>query len=69
MPEFICKECGAREFHENEVTLEIQVNIHKKFCRQKPGEDYSFVHRDQWHVQANDPERENDTEGNPVIKK
>ncbi len=30
MPEFICEECGRREFHENEDTLKMMVNIHEK---------------------------------------
>jgi len=25
MPEFICEECGRREFHENEDTLKMMV--------------------------------------------
>ena len=37
MPEFICEECGRREFHENEDTLKMMVKIHEKFLPQKRG--------------------------------
>jgi len=29
MPEFICEECGKREFHENEDTLKMMIKIHE----------------------------------------
>jgi len=35
MPEFICEECGRREFHENEDTLKMMVKIHENFCRKE----------------------------------
>ena len=69
MPEIICEECGKRLFHENEDTLKIEENIHKKFCRKKVGETQSFMHRDSLHNDPFDPERENDLSGNPVLKK
>ena len=49
MPEFICGQCGKREFHENEDTLKMMVKIHGEFCRKKDGEDHSFMHRDDEH--------------------
>ena len=69
MPEITCEECGKRLFHENEVTLKIQETIHSKFCRKKIGETHSFMHRDSAHMSTFDPERENDSTGNPVLKK
>ena len=54
MPEFICEECGKREFHENEDTLKMMVKIHEKFCRKKEGEGYSFMHRDDEHDEPMD---------------
>ena len=59
MPEFICGECGWREFHENEDTLKMMIKIHEKFCRKKVGEDYSFMHRDDEHNEPMDTERAN----------
>jgi len=35
MPEFICEECGRREFHENEDTLKMMVNIQKNSAVKK----------------------------------
>lgn len=69
MPELICKDCGKRMFHENEDTLKIQESIHKKFCRKKEGETYSFMHKDPAHTQPMDAEREIDSKGGPVLKK
>ncbi len=69
MPEFTCPDCGQRLFHENETTLKIEETIHSKFCRKKEGETHSFMHRDPAHMETFDSERENDTEGTPVLKK
>ena len=68
MPEFICGECGRREFHENEDTLKMMVNIHTKFCRKKEGETHSFMHRDDEHDDHIDAERANDEEYVPILK-
>ncbi len=68
MPEFICEECGRREFHENEDTLKMMVNIHEKFCRKKEGETHSFMHRDDEHDEPMDAERANDEKDVPVLK-
>ena len=69
MPEFVCPECGKRIFHENETTLKVQETIHSKFCRKKEGEIHSYMHRDPAHMETFDAERENDSAGNPVLKK
>ncbi len=69
MPEITCKDCGLKIFHENEDTLKIQENVHKKFCRKKKGVAYSFMHRDPNHPNPLDSERENDAKGNPILKK
>ncbi|NIP61884.1 MAG: hypothetical protein GWN01_02135 [Nitrosopumilaceae archaeon] len=69
MPEIICKDCGKKLFHENEDTLKIQENVHKKFCRKKEGQAYSYMHRDPSHPDPLDSERENDAKGNPILKK
>lgn len=69
MPEIICDACGARLFHENEDTLKIQENVHKKFCRKKEGEYHSYMHRDSTHNEPMDAERENDAGGQPVLKR
>jgi hypothetical protein len=69
MPEIICEECGNRLFHENETTLKIEENIHKKFCRKVEGQTHSYMHRDVSHKGTFDPERESDTEGKAVLKK
>jgi len=69
MAEFICEDCGKRLFHENEDTLKMEQTIHSKFCRKKMGETHSFMHRDLAHMQTFDSERENDTVGNPILKK
>ena len=68
MPEIICEECGKRLFHENETTLKIEETIHKKFCRKKPGETHSYMHRDAAHQETFDPERQNDVDGTAVLK-
>lgn len=68
MPEIICKECGKKMFHENEETLKSEEVVHKKFCRKKQGETYSFMHRDQQHTSTFDTERANDQKGKPVLK-
>ena len=69
MVEFVCADCGMRIFHENETTLKIQETIHSKFCRKKEGETHSYMHRDPAHMETFDAERENDSDGNPVLKK
>jgi len=69
MPESVCPDCGKRLFHENETTLQVQETIHSKFCRKIQGETHSFVHRDDAHLDTFDPERANDSEGNPVLRK
>jgi hypothetical protein len=56
-------------FHENETTLKVENAIHKKFCRKKPGETHSYMHRDVEHQGPFDAERESDAQGNPVLKK
>lgn len=68
MPEFICPECGKRLYHENETTLNIEVTIHKKFCRKKSGETHSYMHRDAQHMNTFDSERTTDAHGTPVLK-
>ena len=68
MPEFRCEDCGKRLFHENETTLKIEETIHSKFCR-KEGGTHSFMHRDLEHMETFDSERENDTSGDPILKK
>ena len=69
MPEIICPDCGKRLFHENEDTLKIEEKIHKKFCRKKQGEDYSYMHRESASQNSIDAEREADPEGRPVLKR
>ncbi len=69
MPEFICPDCGKRLFHENQTTLDIELNIHKKFCRKAEGQTHSFMHRDPAHMETFDSERENDATGTPVLKR
>ena len=69
MPEMTCPECGKRLFHENEDTLNVQKTIHGKFCRKAPGSNHSYMHRDPAHMETFDAERENDSAGNPVLKK
>jgi len=69
MPEWTCPECGKRLFHENETTLEVEKTIHSKFCRKEGGSTHSYMHRDPAHMNSFDPERENDSNGVPVLKK
>lgn len=69
MPEFTCQICGKRLFHENETTLNVQKTIHGKFCRKAMGATHSYMHRDPDHMETFDAERENDSAGNPVLKK
>jgi hypothetical protein len=68
MPEFTCPDCGKRLFHENETTLKVEETIHSKFCR-KEGGTHSYMHRDPAHMNSFDSERENDSNGVPVLKK
>ena len=68
MPEFICEDCGKRLFQENESTRKREEKRQSKFCR-KEGGTHSFMHRDPAHMETFDTERENDTAGNPVLKK
>ena len=68
MPEIICADCGKRLFHENPDTLKIQDNVHKKFCRKKEGDTGSYMHRGP-NEGPYDPERENDGEGKPILKR
>lgn len=69
MPEIICPDCEKRLFHENDATLKIEENIHKKFCRKKKGEAQSYMHRDASHNTTFDLERSVDTEGTAILKK
>lgn len=68
MPEIICKDCGKKMVHENEDTLKIEEAIHKKFCRKKAGEVFSYMHRDPAHTSTFDDERASDQKGKPVLK-
>lgn len=68
MPESSCPACGKTFFHENETTLKIEEAIHKKFCRNKPGQSHSYMHRDASHQDAFDAERGSDEDGKPVLK-
>ena len=68
MPEIICKDCGAKMFHENEDTLKIEEAVHKKFCRQKPGATHSYMHRDPAHTSTFDEERAADQKGKALVK-
>ena len=69
MPEIICPDCGKRLFHENEDTLKIEENIHKKFCRKNEGDTHSYMHRERPDEGPMDSERENDVKGKPVLKR
>jgi len=69
MPEFVCEKCGKREFHENEDTLPITINVHNQFCRGKENQDHSFMHRDDAHLEPMDPERANDEKDVPILNK
>lgn len=68
MAEIICNDCGKKMFHENEETLKIEESVHKKFCRKKVGDDYSYMHRDSAHMATFDSERENDAKGKSLLK-
>jgi hypothetical protein len=68
MPELVCEDCGKRLFHENEDTLKVEVAVHKKFCRKKPGQVHSYMHRDPKHMATYDEERSNDEKGKPILK-
>lgn len=68
MPEIICADCGKKIFHENEDTLKIEEAVHKKFCRKKQGDTYSFMHRDSQHMSTFDSERASDQKGKPLLK-
>jgi hypothetical protein len=69
MPDFICEECGKREFHENEDTLKMMVKIHGEFCRKREGQAHSFMHRDNNDDDSIDTERANDEKDVPILKK
>ena len=68
MPDFICENCGRREFHENEDTLKMMVKIHEEFCRKKEGQDQSFMHRDDVSDDSMDTERATDEKDIPILK-
>ena len=68
MPDFICENCGRREFHENEDTLKMMVKIHEEFCRKKEGQDHSFMHRDDVSDGTMDTERATDEKDVPILK-
>ena len=50
-------------------TFSEEKKVHSKFCRKEVGKTHSFMHRDLAHMETFDSERENDTAGNPVLKK
>ena len=68
MPDFICENCGRREFHENEDTLKMMVKIHEEFCRKREGQDQSFMHRDDVSEDPMDTERATDEKDVPILK-
>ena len=68
MPDFICENCGRREFHENEDTLKMMIKIHEEFCRKKEGQDHSFMHRDDVSDGSMDAERATDEKDVPILK-
>ena len=68
MPDFICENCGRREFHENADTLKMMVKIHEEFCRKKEGQDHSFMHRDDGNEVPMDTERAADEKDVPILK-
>jgi len=68
MPDFICENCGRREFHENADTLKMMVKIHEEFCRKKEGQDHSFMHRDDVNEVPMDTERAADEKDVPILK-
>ena len=69
MAEFMCPDCGKRFFHENETTLEIQKNVHKKFCTKTPQDAKSYMHRGLNENEPIDAERATDNSGNPILKR
>jgi hypothetical protein len=68
MPDFICENCGRREFHENEDTLKMMIKIHEEFCRKRVGQDQSFMHRDDISEDPMDTERATDEKDVPILK-
>jgi len=68
MPDFICENCGRREFHENEDTLKMMIKIHGEFCRKREGQDHSFMHRDDVSEDPMDTERAADEKDVPILK-
>ena len=68
MPDFICENCGRREFHENEDTLKMMIKIHEEFCRKREGQDQSFMHRDDISEDPMDTERATDENDVPILK-
>ena len=68
MPDFICENCGRREFHENEDTLKMMIKIHGEFCRKREGQDQSFMHRDDGSEDPMDTERATDEKDVPILK-
>ena len=68
MPDFICENCGRREFHENEDTLKMLIKIHEEFCRKREGQDHSFMHRDDVSDGPMDTERATDEKDVPILK-
>ena len=68
MPDFICENCGRREFHENEDTLKMMIKIHEEFCRKRVGQDQSFMHRDDISEDPMDTERATDENDVPILK-
>ena len=68
MPDFICENCGRREFHENEDTLKMMIKIHEEFCRKREGQDQSFMHRDDVSEDPMDAERATDEKDVPILK-
>ena len=68
MPDFICENCGRREFHENDDTLKMMIKIHEEFCRKREGQDQSFMHRDDISEDPMDTERATDEKDVPILK-
>jgi len=68
MPDFICENCGRREFHENDDTLKMMIKIHEEFCRKRVGQDQSFMHRDDISEDPMDTERATDEKDVPILK-
>ena len=68
MPDFICENCGRREFHENDDTLKMMIKIHEEFCRKRVGQDQSFMHRDDISEDPMDTERATDENDVPILK-